>query len=91
MSTPPPTRSEGEPHDRPTRLLNAALEAVKAHPEYTDEKLMLFLDSDEHGMGALVIDGYDDDAEAIANLFMHMRAIFRTQGKDMKLIEIGRG
>jgi hypothetical protein len=33
---------------------------------------MLFLDSDEHQIGA-VIDGYDDDAEAIANLFMHMR------------------
>lgn len=87
-----PTRSEGEPHNRQTRIANALLEAARAHPEYKDEKLMIFLDGGK--TSAIGISGYDDDTEAMVNLFMHLRAMFAANDKELilaPLTKTGRG
>lgn len=71
-----------EPTDRLTRLCETMTDALQADPEYGDDvKCVVFLDSDTHG--GLQLHGYDDDTEALANLFMHLRAIFRANGKDL--------
>jgi hypothetical protein len=76
-------RSEGEPHDRLTRLCAAMTDALDAHPERGDEKCIVFLQDTERG--GLVLHGYDDDTEAMVDLFMHMRAIFKANGKTLQL------
>jgi hypothetical protein len=81
-------RSEGVPHNRQTRLADAALDVLREHPDYGGEKLIVFLDGNEHG--AIGMSGYDDDVEAIVNLFMHLRAIFAAQGKELTLMGLGK-
>lgn len=81
-------RTEGVPHNRLTRMCNAAIEAYEAHPEHRDgDKCIVFLD-DGH-RGGLVMHGYDDDADAIADLLVHLRAIFRTNGGDLLVMPLG--
>jgi hypothetical protein len=87
MST-DPVRSE-EPTDRLTRLCAAMTDALDAHPERGDEKCIVFLDSDSEGRGGLQLHGYDDDREALANLFMHLRAIFKSHGSDLQIHALG--
>jgi hypothetical protein len=83
-------RTVGEPHDRLTRLCDAMTETLVAHEEYADDvKCIVFLDDDERG--GLVLHGYDDDTEALANLFMHLKAIFNAQGKDLVFAPLLRG
>jgi hypothetical protein len=54
----------------------------EAHEEKREsDRAVIFLDGD--GRGGLVMVGYDDDAEALANVFGHLRAVFRANGKDL--------
>jgi hypothetical protein len=85
-----PTRTEGEPHDRLTRLCAAMTDALEAHPERGDEKCIVFLQSEADQRGGLQLHGYDDDAEALADLFMHLKAMFEAQGKTLMFAPIGR-
>jgi hypothetical protein len=81
MSEERPTRSY-KPHDRLTTLADAMTSALVLQPGYGDDvKCVVFL-NDEH-RGGLVMHGYEDDAEALANVFFHLRAIFRANGKDL--------
>lgn len=73
-----PRRTE-EPHDRLTRLCAAMTDALDAHPERGDEKAIVFLQDEKRG--GLQLHGYDDDTEAIADLLVHLRAIFEANGK----------
>jgi hypothetical protein len=75
-----PRRTE-EPHDRLTRLCAAMTEALDAHPERGTERCIVFLQDDERG--GLQLHGYEDDTEAIVDLLLHLRAIFRSQGKQL--------
>lgn len=75
--------SEGEPHNRQTRLADAALDALKEHPDYEEERLIVFLDGEK--TGAIGIAGYEDELEPLVNLFMHLRAMFAAQGKELAL------
>ena len=84
-----PTRTEGEPHDRLTRLCAAMTEALDAHPERGDEKCIVFLQGDESA--GIQLHGYEDDTEAMVDLILHLRAIFRANGKDMQIVPLGRG
>jgi hypothetical protein len=82
-----PHRTE-EPHDRLTRICDAMTNTFDAHPEHqSDDKCIVFLDGDNRG--GLVLHGYDDDMEAMVNLFMHLRAVFRANGKDLEIIALG--
>jgi hypothetical protein len=83
-----PTRSE-EPSDRLTRLCDAMTKALDAHPERGEEKCVVFLQDGERG--GLQLHGYDDDADAIIDVFMHLRAIFRSNGSDLQIHSLGEG
>ena len=79
-----PRRTE-EPHDRLTRICDAMTETFDAHPEHQpDDKCIVFLDSEKKG--GLVIYGYDDDAEAMTHLLLHLKAIFAANGKRLDLM-----
>lgn len=73
------------PTDRLTRLCAAMTDTLEQHPEYRDgDKCMVLLDDDDSG--GIVLHGYDDPAEAMADLLMHMRAIFRGTGTRLDLM-----
>ena len=81
-------RTEGEPHDRLTRICDAMSATFATHAERgDDDKCVIFLDGDERG--GLVMIGYDDDAEAMTNVLMHLRAIFRANGKQLLIAPLG--
>lgn len=82
-------RTEGEPHDKLTRLCAAMTDALDAHPEAEGVKCIVFLDDEKRG--GLEIHGYDDDMEAMVNLFMHMKAVFAVNGKQLLLAPLNRG
>lgn len=84
-------RSE-KPGDRLTRLCAAMADALEAHPERGDEKCIIFMQDGKRG--GLVLHGYDDDTDALVDLFMHLKAIFRANGKDIEFVNfdtIGHG
>lgn len=72
-----------EPIDRLTRLCAAMTAALDAHPERGDEKVIVFLQSEAEKRGGLQLHGYENDTEAMADLFIHLRALFRANGKDL--------
>lgn len=77
-----PVRSEGEPVDRLTRLCGAMTDTLDAHPEMSENvKCVVFLQDGDRG--GLQLHGYDDDKEAIVDVFMHLRAIFQSNGSDL--------
>ena len=78
-----------EPHDRLTRLCDAMTEALEAHPERGEEKVIVFLQDGERG--GLVLNGYEKDTDAMVDLLVHLRAIFRANGKDLHIVPIGKG
>jgi hypothetical protein len=80
------TRTEGVPHDRLTRLCDAMARALEADAEYQEgDRCIIFIDSETEQRGGLVMHGYDDDTEALSAIFMHLRAIFRANGKELLL------
>lgn len=83
------TRTD-EPHDRLTRICDAMSDTFRNHPEHLpDDKGVIFLDDDK--LGGLVIMDYGHDSEAVAAVLYHVRAILRANGKDLKIIALGRG
>lgn len=83
-----PTRTTG-PHDRLTRLCAAMTDALDAHPERGDERCIVFLQDAERG--GLSLHGYEDDREAIVDLLMHLRAIFKANGKELVVMPLHEG
>jgi len=64
--------------------------ALEADAEYDDAiKAMVFLD-DGH-RGGIQLHGYDSDMDAAVDMLMHLRAIFRANGKDLLLTTLGEG
>jgi hypothetical protein len=75
-------RRTEEPHDRLTRLCAAMTDALDAHPERrVGDKCIVFLD--DGFRGGLQLHGYDQDSEAMADLFIHLRALFEANGKTL--------
>lgn len=88
-STDQPTRSD-VPTDRLTRLAEAATAAFDAHPEHDDgDRCMVFISSEKDRRNGLVLHGYEKDTDAIVDLLVHLRAIFRANGKDLHVVPIG--
>lgn len=88
-------RTEGGPHNRETRIVAIVQEAIVAalaeHPELEagGEKLIVFMDGQERS--GLVLHGYEDDTEAMVNLFMHLKAIFKANGKELGFMPLAGG
>ena len=74
-----------DPMDRLTRL-TVEMTVPLERPENEDVKAIIFLQDGERG--GIQIHGYDDQNEAMADLFMHMKAIFQSVGKDLDFIGI---
>lgn len=56
-----------------------------AHPEHhDDDRCMIFIEDDNKA--GIVIHGYEDNAEAMAALFVHLQAIFKVSGKRLEII-----
>lgn len=83
-----PRRTE-EPHDRLTRLCAAMTDALDAHPEHGDEKCIVFLQDGKRG--GLQLHGYEDDTDAMVDLFLHLKALFEANGKTLMFAPLGQG
>jgi hypothetical protein len=83
-------RRTGEPHDRLTELcavMTDALDAALAPGE--EPKCIVFLDDGDRG--GIQLYGYEDDADAIVDLLVHLRAIFRANGQELQVHALGSG
>ena len=82
-----PTMSH-EPTDRLTHLCDAMSHALEVHPESREgDKCIIFLDDGVRG--GIVIHGYEDQSEAMVDLLIHMRAIFKANGKHLDFMFLG--
>ena len=71
-------RESDEPFDRLTRLCDIMQESIHS-PENADVKGIIFLhDADS---GGIVLMNYDDTSQGMADLLVHMKALFNSQGK----------
>lgn len=71
-------RESDVPFDRLTRLCDIMQESINS-PENADVKGIIFLhDADSGGM---VLMNYTDNSSALADLLVHMKALFNSQGK----------
>lgn len=66
------------PFDRLTELADE-MQQLSHTAEYADVKGIIFLSDADHG--GIVTFGYENTAEAMAQLLMHMKAVFQSQGK----------
>lgn len=79
-----PVRTEGEPHDRLTRIGGEALTAIENHPEYEKgTKAIVFIN--DKSRGGICTHGYDDDKDAVVDLIMHLKAMFEVMGKSLQI------
>jgi hypothetical protein len=84
-----PFRSE-EPVDRLTTLCDAMTTALKVQEGFSEDvKAVVMLQDDKRG--GIQLFNYEDETEAMVDLFMHLRAIFRAQGKDLMFAPINQG
>jgi hypothetical protein len=84
-------RSVGQPHDRLTRITDRLLTAVAADPEYQEgDKCIVFMHDD--GRAGIGLHGYDEDndIDAMADLLIHIKAIFEANGKTLMVMPVGR-
>jgi len=80
------TRSEGLPHDRLTQMGDAALTFIREAPDYQNERVIVMLNTDERG--GIAIGGYEDDADALVDMFMHLKAIMEANGKSLSFLSM---
>lgn len=89
-------RTEGEPSDRLTRLCDAMVTALEDDPEYQDgDHVVIFISRDieetSQMQGGLVLHGYDDDTDALTDVFAHLAAIFEANGMKLMLAPLAQG
>lgn len=76
-----------KPTDRLTRLCAAMTKTLDEQPEYGDDiKCIVFLDDGERG--GLQLHGYENDLDALVDLFIHLKAMFAAQGKTLMFAPI---
>jgi hypothetical protein len=67
------------PFDRLTELANEMREVTET-PENADVKGIICLSSEDQG--GIVMFGFEDSTEAIAQLLLHIKAIFNSEDKE---------
>lgn len=72
-------RTSDEPVDRLTELCAVMTSSID-RPENIDVKGIIFLNADD--MGGIEMFGYEDMADCLAALLIHMQAMFQSMGKD---------
>jgi hypothetical protein len=84
-----PLRTD-EPNDRLTELCAVMTDALdRAIEPWETPKCVVFLTDGQRG--GLQLHGYDDDSEAIVDLFVHLKALFEASGKTLMLAPLGEG
>jgi len=82
------TTKSGTPQDRLTRICDTLLATFNGHTEkHAIDRAIVFL-VDEH-KGGIGIAGYDDDNDALLDLVVHLRAMFRARGQDLHFVPVG--
>lgn len=76
------TRSE-KPHDRLTHLC-AAMTKVLDTEENSDVQAIVMLNAG--GKGGLQTHGYEDDTQAMVDLFLHLSAMFKAAGRELHVM-----
>lgn len=83
-------RTEGEPHDRLTRIGAAMLDARESHPESgASDRCVIFLT--DGSKAGTIMDGYGeppDDRTAMVDVFMHLAAVFEANGITLKMVPL---
>ncbi len=74
-----------EPMDPLTELC-AQMTSVLDEPENEGIKAIVFLTNKDRS--GIQLAGYDDTAEAMADLFIHMKAMFQSMGKDLQFVSV---
>lgn len=84
-------RRSVEPHDRLTHIGAVMTDALEAHPEYREaDRCVIFLSDGERA--GMILNGYgDDDRQAMADVFVHMAAVFEANGMTLKMIPLRGG
>lgn len=82
-----PTRHT-EPVDRTSRLCAAMTAALEAHPEYQQDRAVVFLTDGTRDRCVAHLSGYDDDKDAMIDVFVHMQAVLRANGLNIDFIGI---
>jgi len=73
-----------------TRLCAVMTDALVADPEYDDDvHVIVFIQGG--GRGGIQLHNYDDDTEAIAQLVIHLKALFEANGKTLVVAPLGQG
>jgi hypothetical protein len=82
-------RTEGEPHDRLTRIGDGMIAAFDSHPEQLHgDRAMIFLDDGDE-RGGIALAGWENDAEAVAALLLHLKALFEANGRTLLIAPLG--
>jgi hypothetical protein len=65
-------------------------EELERHPEFSEEvKGIVFLHDDKRG--GIVLHGYEDDSEALSDLFVYLQAVFEANGQTLIVMAAGEG
>ncbi len=80
--------SSEEPHDRLTRLC-AEMTTVLETAENADVKAAVFLVDDS--MAGLQFHGYEDSIAGVADVFIHLQAVFEANGKKLDFVSLDDG
>jgi hypothetical protein len=84
-TSPTDVTSHDHPVDRLTKLCDE-MTTVLHEPENDDVKAIVFLH--DPNRGGIVLHGYDSEVEAMAELFLHIKAVFNSIGKDIDFVGI---
>lgn len=74
-----------EPFDRLTHLSVRMTEPLEEQENH-DVKAIVFLRDDHHG--GIQLHGYEDEIKAMADLLIHLQAIFKAAGKRLEFVAI---
>ena len=88
MSDEPRPPRRHKPYDRLSRLAAAMTDLLEADPEYQGETAVVMLSSAADGQCMTHLAGYEDETEAVVDMFIHLRAIVRATGRDLQFIGI---
>jgi len=83
-----PVVPHDKPQDRLTRIGGAMNDAAQLHPESQEGDRYVSLLYADDGMAGIALHGYEPDKlhEALADIFIHMRAIANANGMSLEFI-----
>jgi len=81
-----PTRSD-KPHDRITHVCDMLISKFANDPRITPEdRLIVFISDGDNG--GMAMHGYEDDAEAVGDIFIHLKALLAVNGQKLAVFPI---